>query len=108
MIPLVHDCGQLTVADLFLLSLIAGGIDSRSELVKASELPERSVYKRLRVLCSDNWMQDGRLRVPKNPALVQMRRHPHQAGMQLLITNDGELLLSGVKSLLTKPTPVAA
>ena len=108
MIPIVHDCGQLTVADLFLLSLIAGGIDSRSELVKASGIAERRVYKRLRMLSCDPWMQDGKLRCPENPALVQMRKHPHQAGMQLFITAEGEQLLSAMQGLHVKRAPVLA
>ena len=107
-IPIVHDCGQLTVADLFLLSLIAGGIDSRSELVKASGIAERRVYKRLRMLACDPWMQDGKLRCPENPALVQMRKHPHQGGMQLFITAEGEQLLAAVHGLSRAQTPVLA
>jgi len=104
----VHDCGQLTVADLFLLSLIAGGIDSRSELVQASGIAERRVYKRLRFLAADSWMQDGKLRCPENPALVQMRKHPHQGGMQLFITAEGEQLLSAMQGLHQKQTPALA
>ena len=99
MIPIVHDCGQLTVADLFLLSLIAAGIDSRSELVRQSGIAERRVYKRLRFLACDPWMQDGKLRCPENPALVQMRKHPHQGGMQVLLTDGGEQLLASVHAL---------
>lgn len=108
MIPIVRDCGQLTVADLFLLSLIAGGIDSRSELVKASGIAERRVYKRLRMLACDPWMQDGKLRRPENPALVQMRKHPHQGGMQLFITAKGEQLLSAMQRLHGEQTQVLA
>ena len=99
MIPIVTGCGQLTVADLFLLSLIAGGIDSRSELVKASGIAERRVYKRLRMLSCNPWMQDGKLRCPENPALVQMRKHPHQGGMQILLTDSGGQLLASVHAL---------
>ena len=108
MIPIVHDCGQLTVADLFLLALIAGGVDSRSELVKASGIAERQVYRRLRMLAGDPWMQDGKLRCPENPALVQMRKHPHQGGMQLFITAEGEQLLAAVHGLTRSQTPVLA
>ena len=99
MIPLVHNCGQLTVADLFLLSLIADGVDSRSELVKSCEIPERTLYRRLRVLCGDSWIQHGKVRVSQNPALVQMRKHPHQSGMQVLLTDGGEQLLAGINEL---------
>ena len=97
--PNVRACGQLFVADLFLLSLIANGIDSRSELVKASGIAERRVYKRLRMLSCNPWMQDGKLRCPENPALVQMRKHPHQNGMQVLLTEGGEQLLASVHAL---------
>ena len=103
--PDVRACGQLTVADLFLLSLIANGIDSAGELVKASGMAERTVFKRLRVLCADSWLQDGRLRVSENPALVQTRNHPHQRGRQLLVTNEGERLLSMVNALTREKTP---
>ena len=103
--PYVRVCGQLTVADLFLLSLIAGGIDSAGELVKASGMAKRTVFKRLRILCADSWIQDGRLRVSHNPALVQTRRHPHQRGRQVLLTDDGERLLSMVNSLTGEKTP---
>ena len=105
MIPIVHDCGQLTVADLFLLSLIAGGIDSAGELVKASGMAERTVFKRLRVLCAESWLQDGRLRVSENHALVQTRNHPHQRGRQLLLTDDGERFLAMVNALTREKTP---
>jgi len=105
MIPIVHDCGQLTVADLFLLSLIAAGTDSTGDLAEASGMPRRTVSKRLRVLCAESWIQDGRLRVSENPALVQTRRHPHQRGKQLLLTNDGERLLAVVNSLTKEKTP---
>jgi len=108
MSPFVHDCGQLTVADLFLLSLIASGIDSRSELVKASGIAERRVYKRLRMLSCDPWMQDGKLRCPENPALVQMRKHPHQGGMQVFITADGQQLLSAVHGMSRAQAPALA
>ena len=106
--PDVRACGQLTVADLFLLSLIAGGIDSAGELVKASGMAERTVFKRLRVLCAESWLQDGRLRVSENPALVQTRRHPHQRGRQLLLTDDGERLLSMLNALTGQKTPAVA
>ena len=105
--PDVRACGQLTVADLFLLSLIAGGTDSGSELAEVSGIPRRTVSKRLRVLCGDSWLQDGRLRVSENPALVQTRNHPHQRGRQLLVTDDGERLLAMVNALTREKTPAA-
>jgi len=108
MIPIVHVCGQLAVADLFLLSLIAGGIDSRSELVKASGIAERRVYKRLKVLTGGSWIDQGKVYTSENPALVQMRKHPHQGGMQLFITAEGEQLLSAVHGMSRTQTPVLA
>ena len=108
MIPIVHDCGQLTVADLFLLSLIAGGIDSRSELVKASGIAERRVYKRLKVLTGGSWIDQGKIYTSVTPALVQMRKHPHQGGMQLFITAEGQQLLSAVHGMSCTQTPVLA
>ena len=105
---LVRACGQLTVADLFLLSLIASGIDSAGELVERSGMAERTVFKRVRVLCAESWIQDGRLRVSENPALVQTRRHPHQRGRQVLLTDDGERLLSMVNDLTGQKTPAVA
>ena len=107
MIPIVRDftaqgMGQLTMADLSLLALIADGIDARSDLVEASGISQRTVYKRLRVLCGDSWIQDGRLRVSENPALVQMRDHPHQRGKQLFLTRDGKEFLRAVAGLLKR------
>ena len=107
MIPKVHDfnaqgMGQLTVADLSLLALIADGTDSSSELVQVSGIPERTVYKRLRVLCGDSWIQDGRLRVTESPALVQTRNHPHQRGKQLFLTRDGREFLRAVAGLIKR------
>jgi len=108
MIPIMHVCGQLTVADLFLLSLIANGIDSRSELVKASGIAERRVYKRLKVLTGGSWIDQGKIYTSETPALVQMRKHPHQGGMQLFITADGEKLLAAVHGMSCTQTPVLA
>ena len=102
MIPKVHDCGQLTVADLFLLSLIAEGIDSRSDLVEASGIAQRRVYKRLKVLTGGSWIDQGKIYTADSPALVQMRKHPHQGGMQLLLTADGEELLAAVHGITQK------
>ncbi len=108
MIPIVHDCGQLTVADLFLLALIASGVDSRSELVQASGIAERRVYKRLKVLTGGSWIDQGKIYSSENPALVQMRKHPHQGGMQLFITAEGEQLLAAVHGLTRLQTPALA
>ena len=104
MIPKVRDAislasfGFLQLNDVVLLSLIKGGIDNRPELVKASGIAERTVYRRLEVLTgagqyvADKGFSEGHI------ALVASRPHPHQQGKQLALTGIGQDLLQGIKA----------
>ena len=104
MIPKVRDpislasFGFLQLNDVVLLSLIKGGIDNRPELVKASGIAQRTVYRRLEVLTgagqyvADKGFSEGHI------ALVASRPHPHQQGKQLALTGIGQDLLQGIKA----------
>lgn len=103
MIPKVRDAislssfGFLQLNDVVILSLIKGGIDNRPELVKASGIAERTVYRRLEVLTgagqyvADKGFSEGHV------ALVASRPHPHQQGKQLALTGIGQDLLQEIK-----------
>ena len=103
MIPKVQDAislasfGFLQLNDVVLLSLIKSGIDNRPELVKASGIAERTVYRRLEVLTgagqyvADKGFSEGHV------ALVASRPHPHQQGKQLALTGMGQGLLQEIK-----------
>jgi len=85
--------GHLTVQDLRLLALIRSGIDSRPELVKASGIAERTVFRRVELFLGAARYQEGTI-LPGSPPLVLSRKHPHQAGMQFFLSPLGERLLT--------------
>lgn len=95
------DNSHLLLSDLQLLALVSGGVDHRQELVHASGLPERTVYRRVDVLLDRARYQDGKVVGPGTgqPLLVS-RDHPHQPGKQLAVTPAGLELLKTV-SILT-------
>ena len=101
-IPKVHDFkslladyGHLTVSDLALLSLVSEGVDHRSALVQASGMPERTVYRRIDALSSKPRWRGGKIsgKFHLFPPLVQSRRHPHEQGLQYVLTAEGGRLL---------------
>ena len=99
MIPKVLDsAAHLTIRDLQLLHLIGAGVDSRRELVEASGVPERTVFRRVDGFLGGVRYQDGKV-VEGCPPLVLSRKHPHQAGMQFFLSPDGVALLREVGAL---------
>ena len=99
MIPKVLTCmGHLTVQDLCLLQLIRSGVDNRPDLVKASGIPERTVFRRVDVFRGAPRYQDGKVLAGFAP-LVVSRKHPHQQGMQFCLSPDGEEILQSVADL---------
>lgn len=89
--------GFLQLNDVVLLSLIRGGIDNGLELVKASGIARRTVYRRLMVLTGAGQYKAGKGFSEGHVALVASRPHPHQQGKQLVLTDTGTELLQGVK-----------
>ena len=99
MIPKVLiSMGHLTVQDLCLLKLIRSGVDNRPDLVRASGIPERTVFRRVDVFRGAPRYQDGQVVMGSAP-LVLSRKHPHQQGMQFFLSPDGEGLLQAVAEL---------
>lgn len=103
MIPKVQDSkiqlasfGFLQLNDVFLLTLIGRGIDSRPELVKASGIAERTVYRRLLVLTGASQYVKDKGVSAGHEALVASRPHPHQQGRQLALTGLGAELLQEI------------
>ena len=90
--------GHLTVQDLCLLQLIGSGVDNRPDLVKASGIAERTVFRRVDVFKGAPRYQDGKVLAGSVP-LVLSRKHPHQQGMQFFLSPDGEALLQAVAEL---------
>ena len=99
MIPKVLDsAAHLTIRDLQLLHLIGAGIDNRRDLVEASGVPERTVFRRVDGFRGGVRYREGRV-VEDCPPLVLSRKHPHQAGMQFFLSPDGVALLREVNAL---------
>ena len=95
---LMTELNHLTIQDLQLLALIGQGVDNRPELVKASGIAERTVFRRVDVFRGVPRYQDGKLSGTSVP-LVLSRKHPHQQGMQFFLTTEAEQLLGQVKAL---------
>ncbi len=88
--------GWLQLNDLVLLGLCAKGIDNVPELVAASGIEQRTVYRRVSVLTgATKYVADKGIKNGMVP-LVASRPHPHQAGKQLVLTGIGRKLLQGV------------
>ena len=99
MIPKVLDsAAHLTIRDLQLLRLIGKGIDNRRDLVEATGVPERTVFRRVDGFRGGVRYQEGKV-VERCPPLVLSRKHPHQAGMQFFLSPEGERLLGEVNAL---------
>lgn len=96
--------GFLQLNDVVLLSLIRGGIDNGLELVKASGIARRTVYRRLVVLTGAGQYWKGKVLSIGHVALVASRPHPHQQGKQLVLTDAGTELLQGVKVVVAIKT----
>jgi hypothetical protein len=77
---------------------IAAGVDHRQELVKVSELSEREVRRICHTLCGKGYRQRGGY-VDSAYRLVEVRRHPHRRGEQLLLTREGQQLISSTFDL---------
>ena len=88
--------GFLQLNDVFLLSLIRSGVDSRPELVKASGIAQRTVYRRLLILTGAQKYVPGKEFAAGYEAMVASRRHPHQQGKQLFLTEIGAELLQKI------------
>jgi len=97
---LLEAFSHLTIQDLQLLRLIGQGIDNRPELVKASGIAERTVFRRVDMFRGLPRYQDGRV-LAGCPPLVLSRKHPHQAGMQFFLSPEGEGLLREVGRVVT-------
>lgn len=93
--------GYLQLNDVFLLTLIGRGIDNRPELVRASGIAERTVYRRLQVLTGAGQYVKDKGFSAGHEALVASRPHPHQQGKQLVLTGIGAELLQEIKLLQT-------
>ena len=93
---LMTDFGHLTLQDLQLLTLIGQGVDNRPELVTASGVAERTVFRRVDVFKGVPKYQEGKLSKTCVP-LVLSRKHPHQQGLQFFLTTEGEQLLNCVR-----------
>jgi hypothetical protein len=97
---LMDQLSHLTIQDLQLLALIGAGIDNRPELVKASGIAERTVFRRVDIFRGVPRYVDGKLTGASIP-LVLSRKHPHQQGQQFFLTSEAEDLLGSVQSLVT-------
>ena len=95
---LLNHLNQLTIQDLQLLALIGQGVDNRPELVKASGIAERTVFRRVDIFRGVPRYVDGKLTGSSVP-LVLSRKHPHQQGMQFFLTAEAEQLLADVSGL---------
>lgn len=91
---LIPQYGRLTVADLALLSLIDSGVDHRADLVNASGMQWRTLYRRIDALhCKARWVNGKVAGSRQYPPLVQWRKHPHAQGLQYVLTKEGRKLL---------------
>ncbi|MGB0825850.1 MAG: hypothetical protein ACPGPH_07990 [Synechococcus sp.] len=95
---MLDSAAHLTIRDLQLLRLIGRGIDNRRDLVEASDIPERTVFRRVDCFRGGVRYQDGKV-VEGYPPLVLSRKHPHQAGMQFFLSPEGEAVLQAVAEL---------
>lgn len=77
---------------------IAAGVDHRQDLAKVSGLSDREVRRICHTLCGKGYKQAGNY-VDSAYRLVQVRRHPHRRGEQLVLTADGLDLLSSTFDL---------
>ena len=100
---LMTELNHLTIQDLQLLTLIGQGVDNRPELVKASGIAERTVFRRVDIFRGVPRYVDGKLTKASVP-LVLSRKHPHQQGQQFFLTTEAEQLLAQVAGL-TMPEP---
>ena len=98
---LMDQLGHLTIQDLQLLALIRSGVDNRPELVRASGIPERTVFRRVDMFRGFPRYQDGRL-LEARTTLVLSRKHPHQQGMQFFLSTEGEMLLAEVEGVVKR------
>jgi hypothetical protein len=96
---LMNGLGHLTIQDLQLLALIGQGVDNRPELVKASGVAERTVFRRVDIFRGVPRYVDGKLTGSSVP-LVLSRKHPHQQGMQFFLTAEAEQLLAQVEGVV--------
>ena len=103
---LMDQLSHLTIQDLQLLALIGAGVDNRPELVKASGIAERTVFRRVDIFRGVPRYVDGKLTGTSVP-LVLSRKHPHQQGMQFFLSSEAEDLLGGVGQLVRTPTVLA-
>jgi hypothetical protein len=92
---LLEAFGHLTIQDLRLLALIRSGVDNRPDLVDASAIPERTVFRRVDMFRGSPRYQDSKV-LAGYPPLVMSRKHPHQAGMQFFLSPEGERLLKEI------------
>jgi hypothetical protein len=97
---LLEAFSHLTVQDLQVLSLIRSGIDSRPELVLATGMAERTLFRRVDAFKGSPRYQDGKV-LAGYPPLVVSRKHPHQAGMQFFLSPLGESLLAVTGAIAT-------
>lgn len=98
---LMNELGHLTIQDLQLLALIRAGIDNRPQLVKASGIAERTVFRRVDMFRGFPRYQDGKL-LEARTTLVLSRKHPHQQGMQFFLSTEGEMLLAEVEGVVKR------
>ena len=101
LLSLLADYGHLTVSDLALLSLVSEGVDHRAALVQASGMQERTVYRRMDALSSKPRWRDGKIsgKFHLFSPLVQSRRHPHEPGLQYVLTAEGCRLLKNINCI---------
>lgn len=77
---------------------IAAGVDHRQDLAKVSGLSDREVRRICHTLSGKGYKQCGNY-VDSAYRLVESRKHPHRQGLQLLLTGDGEQLISSTFDL---------
>lgn len=80
---------------------IAAGVDHRTDLVKVSGLSTREIRRICHTLQGRGYRERGRY-VDSAFRLVQSRPHPHRRGDQLVLTSEGENLISSTFNLSTE------
>ena len=88
---------SITHASLELLLWIAAGVDRTPELVEATGRAQTTLSKEVRLLSGVPVMVEGRLRAVRLP-LVEIRKHPHARGNQVLVTEAGMALILAIFS----------
>jgi DNA-binding MarR family transcriptional regulator len=88
---------SLTHASLELLCWIAAGVDRTPELGEATGRAQTTLSKEVRLLAGVPVMVEGRLRSVRLP-LVEVRKHPHARGNQILLTPAGTALILAIFS----------